>query len=50
MENDIVQETITINDVLLWDKNPRFFVPFPNSFNIEYDNDDKLIRNLINYG
>lgn len=50
MENDIVQETITINDVLLWDKNPRFFVPFQNSFNIEYDNDDKLIRNLIDYG
>lgn len=42
-------QSLKVDKIFLWDKNPRFVIDFSSDFNINYDNDDKLIKELVEF-
>ena len=49
-EKDIEHvKSLKVDKIFLWNKNPRFTIDFSNEININYDNDDVLIKELIDF-
>ena len=42
-------QSLKVDKIFLWDKNPRFVIDFSSDFNINYNNDDKLIKELVEF-
>ena len=49
-EKDIEHiKSLKVDKIFLWNKNPRFTIDFSNEININYDSDDVLIKELIDF-
>lgn len=46
-ENVCEYKNLYINDILVWDKNPRYLIDFPLNFDIKYSDDTKYIKQTI---